>query len=68
MHNKTVSELKKDLENKKISSVELTNHFIDRIKSIDPQLNSFISLTEEYAIAQAKKIDLEILHEQKNLM
>ena len=60
MHNKTVSELKKDLEKKKISSVELTKHFIDRIKSIDSQLNSFISLTEEYAITQAKKIDLEI--------
>jgi len=60
MHNKTVSELKKDLKDKKISSLELTNHFIDRIKSIDPQLNSFVSLTEEYAIMQAKKIDSEI--------
>ena len=60
MHNKTVSELKKYLEEKKISSVELTKHFVDRIKAIDPHLNSFISLTEEYAITQAKKIDLEI--------
>ena len=60
MHNKTVSELKKYLEEKKISSVELTKHFVDRIKTIDSHLNSFISLTEEYAITQAKKIDLEI--------
>ena len=43
MHNKTVSELKKYLKEKKISSVELTKHFIDRIKNIDSQLNSFIS-------------------------
>ena len=60
MHNKTVSELKKYLKEKKISSLELTKHFIDRVKNIDSQLNSFVSITEEYAITQAKKIDLEI--------
>ena len=60
MHNKTVSELIKDIKNKKVSSLELTNHFIERIKHIDSQLNSFVSLTEEYAIKQSRKIDSEI--------
>ena len=60
MHNRTVTELKEDLIKKNISSVELTKHFIERIKKFDPILNSFISLTEEYAINQAKKIDSEI--------
>ena len=47
MHNKTVSELQEDLKNKKVSSVELTKHFLDRIKKIDSELNSFITITED---------------------
>ena len=61
MHNKTVSELKNDLEKKEVSSLELTKHFIKRIKQYDSKLNSFITLTEEHALEQAKKIDAEII-------
>jgi aspartyl-tRNA(Asn)/glutamyl-tRNA(Gln) amidotransferase subunit A len=60
MHNKTVSELKKAIEKKEVSSLELTSLFINRIKNIDPELNSFITLTEEHAIDKAKIIDKEI--------
>ena len=55
MHNKTVSELIKAIEKKEVSSVELTNHFLDRIKNLDSNLNSFITLTEEQALDKAKK-------------
>ncbi|MEC9205701.1 MAG: Asp-tRNA(Asn)/Glu-tRNA(Gln) amidotransferase subunit GatA [Pseudomonadota bacterium] len=64
MHNKTIIELQKDLAEKNISAVELAKHFIDRIKKIDSGLNSFITLTEEYAINQAKKIDSELAKKQ----
>jgi len=57
MFKKTLTELANDLKNKKYSSVELTQHFLDRIKKYDPQLNSFISVTEEHALAQAKLAD-----------
>jgi aspartyl-tRNA(Asn)/glutamyl-tRNA(Gln) amidotransferase subunit A len=60
MHNKTVSELKKAIEKKEVSSLELTSHFLDRIKNKDPELNSFITLTEEHAIDKAKMIDKRI--------
>ena len=60
MHNKTITELSQDLAKKKFSSLELTEHFIKRIKKFDSKLNSFITLTEEYAVNQAKKIDAEI--------
>ena len=60
MHNKTISELKKIIEKKEVSSLELTNHFLNRIKSLDPNLNTFITLTEEQAIDRAKQIDKEI--------
>jgi aspartyl-tRNA(Asn)/glutamyl-tRNA(Gln) amidotransferase subunit A len=57
MHNKTLSELSQDLAAKKISSVELTQHFLDRIKRFNPTLNCFITVTEEHALRTAKKAD-----------
>ena len=57
MHEKTIAELAHDLDAKKISSVELTQHYLDRIKALDPQLNSFITVTEEHALNDAKNAD-----------
>lgn len=54
---KTISELSHDLAAKKISSLELTQSFLTRIKQFDKQLNSFITLTEEEAIKAAKHAD-----------
>ncbi len=60
MHNKSISELSNSLQKKEFSSVELTEHFLQRIKKIDPKLNTFITLTEETAIKNAKEADLRI--------
>ena len=60
MHNQTVAQLVKQLQSKAVSSVELTQYFIDRIKSRDTELNSFITVTEEQAIAQAKAADARL--------
>ena len=57
MHNKTLSQLATDLRNKTYSSVELTQHFLERIKQFDGELNSFITVTEEQALTQAKAAD-----------
>lgn len=57
MHHKTLTELTHELNTKKISSVELTTHFLDRIKKFDKTLNSFITVTEEQALAMAKAAD-----------
>jgi aspartyl-tRNA(Asn)/glutamyl-tRNA(Gln) amidotransferase subunit A len=57
MHNKTISELSADLHAKKISSVELTNHFLERIQRLDKKLNSFISVTSEHALKSAAAAD-----------
>jgi aspartyl-tRNA(Asn)/glutamyl-tRNA(Gln) amidotransferase subunit A len=56
MH-KTIAELSKDLHEKKISSVELTQEFLDRIKRLDGNLNSFITVTPEEALNNAKAAD-----------
>ncbi|MGO1461331.1 MAG: Asp-tRNA(Asn)/Glu-tRNA(Gln) amidotransferase subunit GatA [Marinobacter sp.] len=57
MHNKSVAELSRELEGGKISSVELTREFLDHIKAEDGQYNSFITLSEEQALADAKAAD-----------
>jgi len=60
MHKKTISVLSKDLHAKKVSSRELTQHYLNRIKNIDTQLNSFITITEEMALKQAELADQKI--------
>ena len=40
MHHKTIAELSQELAAKKISSVELTQHFLERIKQFDEKLNA----------------------------
>ncbi|MEM9243350.1 MAG: Asp-tRNA(Asn)/Glu-tRNA(Gln) amidotransferase subunit GatA [Pseudomonadota bacterium] len=57
MHNKTISELATSLEQGDISSVELTKHFLQRIKTHNPDLNAFITITEEQAMRSAEVAD-----------
>ena len=60
MHNKTISELAQDLRDKVFSSVELTQHYLDRIQQFDGDLNSFITVTPELALAQARAADEQL--------
>ncbi|MES2142164.1 MAG: Asp-tRNA(Asn)/Glu-tRNA(Gln) amidotransferase subunit GatA [Pseudomonadota bacterium] len=57
MHNHTLTELSILLKTKKISSRELTEHYLARIKKHDPKLNSFITVTTEEALQQADHAD-----------
>ncbi len=60
MDYKTIAQLKNDLHTKKISSVELTQSFLKRIKQYDKELNSFITVTEEVALKNAAEADVRI--------
>jgi aspartyl-tRNA(Asn)/glutamyl-tRNA(Gln) amidotransferase subunit A len=64
MHTKSLRELSSDLHAKKISSVELTQHYLDRITTFDKDLNSFITVTPEHALEAAKKAD-ELISKNK---
>ncbi len=57
MHNLTIAELIKGLRNKDFTSVELTRHYLDRIKRLDGTYNSYVTVTEEIALAQAAAAD-----------
>jgi Asp-tRNA(Asn)/Glu-tRNA(Gln) amidotransferase A subunit family amidase len=53
----SVSQLASLIKNKKISSVELTRFFIDRLKKYSDTLQCVVSFTEDLAMQQAKKAD-----------
>jgi len=55
-----IADLGKLLATRKITSLALTQMYIERLKRYDPKLHFVITLTEERAIAQAKKADAEI--------
>ncbi|MCR8921589.1 Asp-tRNA(Asn)/Glu-tRNA(Gln) amidotransferase subunit GatA [Dasania sp. GY-MA-18] len=57
MHQLTIAELLKGLDSKAFSSVELTQHYLDRIKQLDGNYNSYITVTAEQALAQAQAAD-----------
>ena len=57
MHDKTLAELSAGLAAGDFSSVELTRHYLERIRRLDERLNSFITVTEEQALAQAEAAD-----------
>ena len=58
MHRYTLSELSRALQQGDFNSEELTRHYLDRIETHDAQLNSFITVTEELALEQARGADL----------
>ena len=60
MHNKTIAELGTGLRTGEFSSVELTRHFLTRIETLDPMLNSFVTVTAEAALAAADTADARI--------
>ena len=60
MHDKTLTELKAGLQAGDFSSRELTEHFLERIKRHDGEINSFITVTEEQALRQADAADQAI--------
>ena len=53
----SLSEIKNGLEKGDFTSTELTSHYLERIEKYDKQLNSFISVTSDHALEQAKAAD-----------
>ena len=68
MHTKTIAQLAAGLKAAEFSSVELTEHYINRIKKFDTSLNSFVTVTADEALAQAKKADQLIAKGEGNVL
>ena len=64
LNNATITELHQLLTTKAISATELTEHFLNRIAECDGQINSFITVTPDVALEQAKAADLALANGQ----
>jgi len=60
MLNSSLTKLGASLRAKQISSVELTQLYLDRIARLNPQLNAFITVNPEMSLAQAREADARI--------
>ena len=56
----SIGQLAELIKSKKISSLQLTKLYIDRLKIFGPEIECLITLTEELAIEQAMRADREI--------
>jgi Asp-tRNA(Asn)/Glu-tRNA(Gln) amidotransferase A subunit family amidase len=56
----SIGQLAELIKTQKITSVELTKFFMERLKKYDPILECVVSLTEDLALEQAANADLEI--------
>ena len=57
MINATLKQLSTQLAGKKISSVELTQLYLDRVAALNPELNAYITVNPDMSLAQARDAD-----------
>jgi aspartyl-tRNA(Asn)/glutamyl-tRNA(Gln) amidotransferase subunit A len=60
MHNLTIKQMNEKLHSGEITSVQLTQHYLDRISQYDGDLNAFVTVTPELAISMAEAADQKI--------
>ena len=58
-----LSEASQLVRSKKVSPVELTHECLNRIERLNSKLNSFITVTAESALAEARQAEAEIQHD-----
>jgi len=56
----SVRDLSELIKKKKITSLQLTKMYLERLKKYSPKLECVVTLTEDLALKQAKKADKEI--------
>lgn len=59
LHKYSITQLENMLQNKDISALELTEMSLNQIKSVDTEVQAFLTVTEEAAKKKAKALDEE---------
>ena len=57
LFNKTAYELSQLLEQRKTSSTEITESFLNRISKVEPEIRAFVTMDEESALESARSAD-----------
>ncbi len=65
LHTLSIGELAARLAGRKLSSVELTRHFLARIERLNPALNALITVTADQALAAAAEADRRLAAGEK---
>jgi aspartyl-tRNA(Asn)/glutamyl-tRNA(Gln) amidotransferase subunit A len=53
----TIHEARRLLQENKLSSVELTEAYLERIRRVEPKVRAFVAVTGDLALAQARRAD-----------
>lgn len=61
----SIRELHRQLVNKERSALEIAQEALDRINQLEPKLKSFLCVTADKALAQARKVDAQIAAGEK---
>jgi aspartyl-tRNA(Asn)/glutamyl-tRNA(Gln) amidotransferase subunit A len=56
----SIRELHQQLTSKERSAVEIAQESLDRIQAVEPKLRSFLAVTADRALEQAKRVDAQI--------
>jgi len=56
----SIAQLAEQIQKKTISPVEVTQAYLDRIAAVDPKLNSYLTITAERALQEARAAEAEI--------
>jgi aspartyl-tRNA(Asn)/glutamyl-tRNA(Gln) amidotransferase subunit A len=57
LHQLSLQEAHELLSSRKISSEELTRAYLERVQRLDPQIKSFVTVSEDVALKQAQEAD-----------
>src|SRR5687767_15199992 len=57
LHELSIKEAHELISSRKISSEELTRTYLERIHRLDPQIKSYVTVTDDLALEQARDVD-----------
>lgn len=68
MHTLSIREMSEKLHAGEITSVQLTQHYLDRIAQYDGELNAYVTVTPELAIQMAEEADVRLKNGSADLL
>src|SRR5687768_10492749 len=60
LHELSIQETHELLSSRKVSSEEVTHAYLERIHRLDPQIKSYVTVSDRFALEQARKADQHI--------
>ncbi|MBI4199714.1 MAG: Asp-tRNA(Asn)/Glu-tRNA(Gln) amidotransferase subunit GatA [Chloroflexi bacterium] len=61
LHNLTIHEARRLLDRRAVSSVELTQAYLERVQTVDPRVRAYVTVTAQQALRQAREADVRIV-------